>query len=89
MKTSLNELQLIEDFLLLPNNEEDKVLMEARILLRPDLRESIGWQQKTYQLVHAHGRSQLREEIRQVHEKLFTAPEHSSFRKRIMRFFNR
>lgn len=89
MKTSLNELQLIEDFLLSAGNEEDKVVMEARILLQPDLRESIGWQQKTYQLVHAHGRSQLREEIRQVHEKLFTAPEHSAFRKMIKRFFNR
>jgi hypothetical protein len=87
MKTSLNELQLIEDFLLLNTNAEDKVLMQARQILQPDLQESVHWQQKTYRLIETYGREQLRKEISQVHQKLFTAPAHFSFSERVKRFF--
>ena len=87
MKTSLNELLQIEDFLLGSNGEEESALMQARLLLEPSLKESISWQQKTYQLVNTYGREQLRQEIGQVHQKLFTAPEHLSFRQKVMRFF--
>ncbi|SMC37663.1 hypothetical protein [Pedobacter africanus] len=87
MKTSLNELLLIEDFLLGGNSEGESTLMQARLLLQPSLKESISWQQKTYQLVNTYGRGQLRQEIAQVHQKLFSAPEHLSFRQKVMRFF--
>jgi hypothetical protein len=40
-------------------------------------------------LVNTYGREQLRKEITQVHQKLFTAAKHLSFRQKIMRFFNR
>jgi len=89
MKTSLNELQLIEDFLLGDTNAEDKLLMQARQILQPDLQENMYWQQKTYGLIETYGREQLRKEIRQVHQMLFTAPEHFSFSDRIKRFFSK
>lgn len=89
MKTSLNELLLIEDFLLTSPGGEEKVLMQARLLLQPELQESIHWQQKTYQLVETYGREQLRKEISQVHQKLFASPEYLSFRQRIMRLFSK
>ncbi|WP_316814946.1 hypothetical protein [Pedobacter nyackensis] len=89
MKTSLNELQLIEGFLLVNTSAEDKVLMQARQILQPDLKGSIYWQQKTYQIIETYGREQLRKEIRQVDQKLFTAPEHFSFSKRVKRFFSK
>lgn len=89
MKTSLNELLMIEDFLLTNRGGEENTLMQARLLLQPELQESIHWQQKTYQLVETYGREQLRKEISQVHQKLFTAPEHLSFRQRIMRLFGK
>lgn len=89
MKTSLNELQLIEDFLLLNTGAEDAVLMQARQILQPGLQESVYWQQKTYRLVETYGREQLQKEIRQVHQKLFTAPAYSSFREKIKKLFNK
>lgn len=89
MKTSWNELQLIEDFLLSAPGAEENTLMEARMLLQPGLRESLGWQQKTYELVNTYGREQLKKEIGQVHQKLFSAAEHLSFRQKVMRFFSR
>lgn len=89
MKTSLNELQLIEDFLLTDPAGEEKTLMQARLILQPGLQESIRWQQKTYQLVNAYGREELKREIGKVHQQLFTAPEHLSFRQKVLRFFNK
>ncbi|WP_316813751.1 hypothetical protein [Pedobacter heparinus] len=89
MRTSLNELALMEDFLLGNKDGEESSLMQARLLLQPELQESMYWQQRTYHLVNSYGREQLRKEITQVHQKLFTAAEHLSFRKKILRFFNK
>lgn len=89
MKTSWNELLLIEDYLLSDRKGTDKILLEARMVLKPGLRESLFWQEKTYSLIQEYGRQQLRKEIEQVHEKLFTAPEHYSFRKKIMQLFGK
>lgn len=89
MKTSWDELRLIEDFLLSDTDTEDILLFEANLLLQPNLKESVFWQQKTYSLVHKYGRLRLRKEIDQVHEKLFTAPEHHSFRQKIMQLFGK
>lgn len=89
MKTSWNELLLIEDYLLSDRKEADNVLLEARIILEPDLKDSVFWQEKTYRLIQQYGRQQLRKEIEQVHEKLFTAPEHYSFRQKIKQLFGK
>ncbi|WP_316839771.1 hypothetical protein [Pedobacter gandavensis] len=89
MKTSWNELLLIEDYLLSDRKGTDKILLEAHMVLKPGLRESLFWQEKTYSLIEEYGRQQLRKEIEQVHEKLFTAPEHYSFRKKIMQLFGK
>lgn len=89
MKTSWNELLLIEEYLLSDRKETDSILMEARMILEPDLKDSIFWQEKTYHLIQQYGRQQLRKEIEQVHEKLFTAPEHHSFRQKIMQLFSK
>jgi len=89
MKTSWNELLLIEDYLLSDRKEADSVVLEARMILQPDLKDSIFWQEKTYSLIEQYGRQQLRKEIEQVHEKLFTAPEHASFRQKIIRLFSK
>lgn len=87
MKTSWNELRLIEDHLLSATSSGEKILFEAQLLLQPDLQESVHWQQKTYDLVQKYGRQQLRKEIEQVQQRLFTAPEHASFKQKILRLF--
>ena len=89
MKTSLNELIQIENYLLSDLKEPDRILFEARIILQPDLKKSVFWQEKTYSLIQQYGRQQLRKEIELVHEKLFTAPEHLSFRQKIIQIFRK
>jgi hypothetical protein len=89
MRTSLNDIQQIDDYLLRYAGEADRALFEARLILQPALRESLLWQQKTYAIVRQYSRSQLKAEIETVHQHLFTEPEHIPFRRKIMALFSR
>ncbi|HUP11837.1 MAG TPA: hypothetical protein VM187_06490 [Niastella sp.] len=89
MRTSLNEIKHIDDYLLQYAGKADCALFEARLILQPALKENLLWQQKTYELIKQYSRRQLRAEIEAVHQQLFTEPEHTSFRKRILALFHR
>lgn len=90
MKTSLNELRSIEAHLLGRESPQERLLVEARLILQPDFRQNLHWQQKTYELARQYGRQQLKKEIEQVHQALFCpATPHPSFRKKILRLFGR
>lgn len=90
MKTSLNELRLIEAHLLGGGAPQERLLVEARLILQPELRQSLHWQQKTHELVRQYGRQQLKKEMEQVHQELFSpATAHPSFREKILKLFGR
>ena len=89
MKTSWNELRLIEDYLTGNVEPADQVLFEARLILQPELKDRVYWQERTYDLIQQYGREQLKSEIAKVHEKLFSAPEHQSFRQKIRKLFRK
>jgi hypothetical protein len=89
MKTSLNELRLIEDYLLSGREDEESCLFEAKLILQPELKEHVYWQNKTYQLVRCYGRKQLKAEIEKIHQTLFNTNRHQPFRQRIMRLFSK
>jgi hypothetical protein len=88
MRTSLNDIKQIDDYLLKYAGQADQRLFEARLILQPALREQLLWQQKTYAVIHQYSRRQLKAEIESVHQHLFTEPEHTSFRNRIMALFS-
>jgi len=83
----LNEIEQIEKHLLGGLSSEDKLLSQAELLLNPQKEENVYWQQKTYTLVRAYGRKQLKQEIEAVHQKLFTKPAHQRFRQKILALF--
>lgn len=89
MKTSLDNLQLMEDCLLGQASGEQRLLFEAKLLLDPMLREDAYWQRKTYRIVRDYGRQQLRDELERVHQVLFTAPQHRKFCDRVLGFFRK
>ncbi|SEL29519.1 hypothetical protein [Parapedobacter koreensis] len=89
MKTSLDDLQLMENCLLGRASGEQRTLFEARLLLDPVLREDAHWQQQTYRIIRDYGRKQLRNELEQVHQVLFTAPRHRAFRDKVLSFFGK
>jgi hypothetical protein len=88
MRTSLNDIQQIDDYLLKVAGEGDNALFEARLILQPALQENLLWQQRTYDVIRQYSRRQLKAEIAAVHQQLFHEPEHSSFRRKIMAFFS-
>ncbi|WP_406823489.1 hypothetical protein [Pedobacter sp. KACC 23697] len=89
MKTSLNELRLIEHYLLSDGKDGERFLFEAKMILQPKLKQQVYWQNKTYQMVRDYGRKQLKNEINNIHETLFNTAEHKSFRQKVMRLFRK
>ena len=89
MRTSLNNIQQIDDYLLQFAGKADRALFEARLILQPALQQDLLWQQKTYEIIKQYSRRQLKAEIESVHQLLFTEPEHVSFRRKIMAIFSR
>jgi hypothetical protein len=84
----MNELQQLEYYLqgkLLP---DERLLMEARLLLDVQLGDKLTWQQKTYSLIKTYGRKKLRTEIEQVSSRMFSEEKFKSFRKTIQTIFN-
>ena len=89
MKTSLIETEQIEAHVLRLSEPGDALVFEARLLLEPELRNKMHWQQKTYDLVRQYGRQQLKQEIESVHQQLFNNGKHRSFRRKILRLFSK
>lgn len=87
MRTSLNDIQQIDDYLLQYAGKTDRALFEARLILQPALEENLVWQQKTYDIIREHSRRRLKAEIESVHQHLFTEPEHISFRRKVLGIF--
>lgn len=89
MRTSLNDIKHIDDYLLQYAGKADRALFEARLIVQPALQENLAWQQKTYDIIKQYSRRRLKEEIESVHQQLFTEPEHTSFRKKIIAIFSK
>jgi hypothetical protein len=89
MRTSLNEIKLIDEHLLKNGSAEDWVLFDAMLILNPMLKNDIILQKKAHQVVRLYSRKKLKAEIEAVHQQLFSAPAHQSFRQRILNFFSK
>jgi hypothetical protein len=88
MRTSLNEIKLIDDHIFDKSTCADALLFDAMLILDPGLSNKVMWQKKTHSLIQQYGRKKLKAEIDSVHRKLFDEPEHRSFRQRILGLFS-
>ncbi|MBS1503008.1 MAG: hypothetical protein JST32_13155 [Bacteroidetes bacterium] len=89
MRTSLPETEQIDAHLLRLSEAGDRLVFEARLLLEPELRVKMHWQENTYALVKKYGREELKKEIKAVHQQLFTEQKHISFRQKILGIFSK
>ena len=90
MRTSLNDIKLIEDHLFQRFENGDSLPFEARLILDPALPANIAWQQKSYDLIRQYGRKKIKNEIEAVHQKLFSDKnEHAGFRQKILKLFSK
>ena len=89
MTTSWRETQQIEAHLLGAADTPTALVFEARLLLDDELAQKTLWQSHTYKLVRQYGREQLRKEMEDVHDELFSLPQHKEFARRIRSLFNK
>lgn len=87
MRTSLNEIKLIEGYIFNNSSTEDALLFDAMLIINPKLSNQVMWQKKTHAIVQRYSRKQLKVEIEAAHQLLFSDPKHGSFRQRIMSLF--
>ena len=87
MRTSLNEIKLIDEHLFNNSKPEDALLFEAMRIINPALEQQIAFQKHAHTIVQQYSRKKLKAEIESVHQKLFSEPVHLNFRQRVMRFF--
>jgi hypothetical protein len=87
MRTSLTEIQKIESYLQHNASTEDTLLLEARLLTDPALRDDVEAQREAYTLIHRYGRQQVKQAIAAADRQLFSQKKHRGFRQRIFNIF--
>jgi len=83
----MRETEEIERYLNGSLKPEDRFVMEAKMLISTELHEKSRWQQMTYKLIKTFGRKQLKHEIKQTEDLLFTEPEFAAFQQKISILF--
>ena len=88
MRTSLNEIRLVEEHLTqqLPGDEE--CVFQANLILDNELAENVQFQKKAYQMIRQYGRKRLKEDLELAYQRLFTEEKHQGFRQKVLRLFN-
>jgi hypothetical protein len=89
MRTSLNEIRLIDDHLFNKGTTEETLLFDAMLIINPMLNEQVALQKKAHSMVQQYGRKKLKAEIEAVHRQLFAKPAHRGFREKILSLFFR
>jgi len=89
MRTPLNNIKAIDDYLLGRIAPGDALLLEVNILLNSDLADDIKHQQNTYTIIRQYSRQKIRAEIMAVQETLATKPQYRGFMQRIANLFKK
>jgi len=89
MRTSLNNIKAIDDYLSGRMAPGDALLFEANILLNNDMVNDIRHQQSTYAVIRQYGRQKIKDEIFAVQQILATAPQHQGFMQRMANLFKK
>ena len=83
----MTETEQLEGYLLHTIHPEERLVIEARLLLHPGLKEKALWQQDTYALIKNYGRRELRAEIENIHKRMFAEKKFKTFRQKILFIF--
>jgi anti-sigma-K factor RskA len=89
MRTSLNNIKAIDDYLLGNMTAGDALIFEANMLLNSDLTHDVQHQQCTYAVIRQYGRRNIKAEIKAVEKRLTVESAHQGFIQRIANLFNK
>jgi hypothetical protein len=85
MKTCTTEQ--IEKYLFGRLSTSDRLLFEANLIIDPQLRQHVKSQKKVYTVICQSGRRELKREVEQIHQRLFSDPEKTNFQGQIYKLF--
>lgn len=88
MRTSLNKLQEIENFLMQKADTGDALVFEARMIVDNELAAEVAQQRDTYTVINQYGRRKLKAGLEAAHQQLFSLPKYQRFKERILAMFN-
>ncbi|MGY3213640.1 hypothetical protein [Mucilaginibacter sp. HD30] len=89
MRTSLNNIKAIDDYLFGSMAPGDRLLFEAKMLLNNELINDVQHQKNTHAIIRQYGRQSIKTEIKAVQHILATAPQHNNFMQRIVNLFKK
>ena len=89
MRTSLNNIKVIDDYLLGYMQPADVLLFEANMLLSADLTTDVKHQQETQVVIKQYGRKAIRAEIIAAQNKLSADGQNRSFIQSIINLFKK
>jgi hypothetical protein len=88
MRTSLNEIKLIESYLQGRLCDEDREQVEKRLAADYAFRINIFLQRKVHQLLNLYHNEKLKMEISSFHDQLMKDPCKRSYSDKIRQLFN-
>ena len=89
MRTSLNKIKLIDDYLSDNMPVADSLLFEANILLNAELADDVALQKQIHKVIRVYGRQSIKAEIAAARYKLNTEAKYGSFMQRIADLFKK
>ena len=89
MRTSLIEIEKIENWLLTQGDIQERLVTEAKVLSSSEWKGKAHAQAQSYELIRFYGREKLRREIRTIERHLFLSNKHKPFQDIIKSIFKR
>lgn len=87
MRTSLDKLNMIENFLSGQLSPEGRVLFDAQLVLDKDLSDDLSAQRGAYKIIRAYSRQSLKSELEILHTELQRDSKLNSFWQNIYKIF--
>ncbi|NJO03307.1 MAG: hypothetical protein HC880_17945 [Bacteroidia bacterium] len=87
MRNSLNEIREAEQFMLGKMSPGDQLLYQARTLTHPGLRQRLRLLKRVYRWSGLYHRQQLKQDICQLEQRMFSHPDYQSFQNQIQTIF--
>jgi hypothetical protein len=88
MRTSLNDIKLIEGYLAKSLRPSESLMVQVRAIIDPDFKENIRLQRKVYRFLEVYHEEQLRQDIKVHHGHVFRDPMKATFKEKIINLFN-